>query len=132
MRLFVISVQIADADVRVLELTEGSYVVGSGTAADVVLPVEGIAERHLAIWLMEGGIQLEDLAGGVTVNGHAITARVEAECPVSVGLPGVTLLVEPLCVLEADPGVDKSADVTIPAVRNSCLKFRSMCTSRFP
>ncbi len=120
MKRFRVSVHSEEAAIQFLELSEGEYTFGTGELSNGVLRGEGIAERHVVVWLMEGRMQVEDLAGGVTVNGYAISERVEVEVPASVELPGVTLLVEEFA--EAGPVQDLSSDVTIPVPRNEHAK----------
>jgi serine/threonine protein kinase len=55
---------------------------------------EGVMGRHAWVWIAEGRLQVEDLAGGTLVNGHPITGRVEAEYPASVQVGELTLVVE--------------------------------------
>ncbi len=121
MKRFLVSVHVAEAEVQFLELSEGEYVLGSGEGSNVVLQAEGIAERHVAVWVSDGRMQVEGLVGGVTVNGYAISERVEVEIPASVELPGVTLVVKE--IMEAEPVgesvSDGSTDVTLPVVRKT-------------
>ena len=69
--------------------------LGTEEAPDVLtLQGDGVAARHAQVRIAAGRIQVEDLAGGTLVNGHAITGRVEAEYPASVQVGEVTLGVE--------------------------------------
>ena len=86
------------------------FVLGSEPAPDVLtVSGEGVAARHAWVWIAEGRMQVEDLAGGTLVNGHPIEGRVEVGYPASVQVGEVTLVVE---VKGAASGV--SAEVTIP------------------
>jgi serine/threonine protein kinase len=78
-----------------LESGETQFVLGTEQAADVWTIVgEGVAARHALVRVAADRIQIEDLAGGMLVNGHPITGRVEAEYPASVQVGEVTLVVE--------------------------------------
>ena len=78
-----------------LESGEAQFVLGTEEAPDVLtLQGDGVAARHAQVRIAAGRIQVEDLAGGTLVNGHAITGRVEAEYPASVQVGEVTLVVE--------------------------------------
>ena len=91
------------------ESQEAQFVLGSEKAPDVLtVSGEGIASRHAWLWIAEGRMQVEDLAGGTRVNGHPIEGRVEVEYPASVQVGEVTLVVE---VQDVASGI--SADVTI-------------------
>jgi serine/threonine protein kinase len=89
---------------------EAQFVLGTEDAPDVLTVAgEGVAARHAWVWIVEGRMQVEDLAGGTLVNGHPIEGRVEAEYPASIQVGEVTLVVE---VKEVVAG--GSVDVTIP------------------
>ena len=89
---------------------EAQFVLGTDEAADVLAVAgAGIAAKHAWVWIAEGRMQVEDLAGGTLVNGHPIEGRVEAEYPASVQVGEVTLLVEVKAVV-----VETSVAVTIP------------------
>ena len=52
---------------------EAQFVLGTEGAPDVLtVSGEGIAPRQAWVWIAEGGLQVEDLAGGTLVNGHPI------------------------------------------------------------
>ena len=88
--------------------------LGTEEAADVLrIQGEGIAPRHAWVWLEEERMEVEDLGGGMLVNGYAITGRVEVEYPLSVQVGEVTLVVEVKRALgEVVPVL--STEVTIP------------------
>ena len=89
---------------------EAQFVLGTEEAPDVLsVTGEGIAPRNAWVWIAEGRMQVEDLAGGTLVNGHPIAGRVEAEYPASVQVGDVTLVVEVKAVAS-----EQSVDVTIP------------------
>jgi len=89
---------------------EAQFVLGTEDAPDVLrVAGEGVAPRHAWVWIVDGRMQVEALAGGTLVNGHPIEGRVEAEYPASVQIGDMTLVVEVKEVL-----TDPSADVTIP------------------
>ena len=77
-----------------MEWTEGVYLVGSGAGVDVRLQTEGVAEYHVSVEVGSEQVRVEDLAGGVSVNGKAVSNRVEAEMPASIELFGTKLVVE--------------------------------------
>ena len=80
---------------RQFDSQEAQFVLGSEEASDVMtVSGEGIAPRHAWVWITEGRMQVEDLAGGTLVNRHPIEGRVEAEYPASVQVGAVTLVVE--------------------------------------
>ena len=89
---------------------EAQFVLGTEESPDVLTVAgEGIAPRNTWVWIAEGRMQVEDIAGGTLVNGHSIEGRVEAEYPASVQVGDVTLVVE-VKEVAAEPSVD----VTIP------------------
>jgi serine/threonine protein kinase/WD40 repeat protein len=74
---------------------EAQFVLGTQEASDVLrVSGEGVAPRHAWLWITEGRMHVEDIAGGTLVNGHPITGRVEAEYPASVQVGELTLVVE--------------------------------------
>ena len=82
---------------------EVQFVLGTEDApGTMTVSGEGVAPRHAWVWIAEGGMQVEDLAGGTLVNGHPIEGRVEAEYPASVQVGAVTLVVEVKPVLAGD------------------------------
>ena len=90
---------------------EAQFVLGTQEASDVLrVSGEGVAPRHAWLWIAEGRMQVEDLAGGTLVNGHPIEGRVEAEYPASIQIGEVTLVVEAKEQMAA--GI--SVEVTIP------------------
>jgi len=89
---------------------EAQFVLGTEEAPDVLsVSGEGIAPRHAWVRILEGGMQIEDLAGGTLVNGHPIERPVEVAYPASVQVGDVTLVVERRAF-----AADSSVDVTIP------------------
>ena len=89
---------------------EAQFVLGTEESPDVLTVAgEGIAPRNAWVWIAEGRMQVEDIAGGTLVNGHPIEGRVEAEYPASVQVGDVTLVVEVKEVAE-----EQSVDVTTP------------------
>ena len=76
------------------ELALGEYTVGSGEAVQIQLPFEGVAERHVALSVLENRFQVDSLVDGVRVNGHPVDQRVEVGFPGSVEFAGVTLILE--------------------------------------
>jgi predicted Ser/Thr protein kinase len=95
---------------------ESQFVVGTETASDVfTVHGDGIAPRHVWVWISETGLQVEDLAGGTLVNGHQITERVQVEAPASVQVGEVTLVIEVKAVQSvAVSPTPSSLDITIP------------------
>ena len=95
--------------------------IGSEEASDVwTVRGAGVAPRHASVWLVDGRMEVEDLAGGTLVNGQTITGRVGLECPASVQVGEITLVVE-LKAGEASavetgttPESDSRIAVTIP------------------
>ena len=78
-----------------VDSTETQFVIGTETGSDMfTVAAEGVMGRHAWVWIAEGRLQVEDLAGGTLVNGHPITGRVEAEYPASVQVGELTLVVE--------------------------------------
>jgi hypothetical protein len=60
-----------------LESGETQFVLGTEQAGDVwTIAGEGVAARHALVRVAAGRIQVEDLAGGMLVNGHPITGRI--------------------------------------------------------
>ena len=93
-----------------VESKEAQFVLGTEEAPDVLTVAgAGVAPRHAWVWIAEGRMQVEDLAGGTLVNGHPIEGRVEAEYPASVQVGSVTLVVEVKAV-----AAEHSVDVTTP------------------
>ncbi len=105
---------------------EAQFVLGTEESPDVLTVAgEGIAPRNTWVWIAEGRMQVEDIAGGTLVNGNPIEGRVEAEYPASVQVGEFVLVVEVKAVA-AEPSVDvtipqrtptktaSSTDVTIP------------------
>ena len=89
---------------------EAQFYLGTDEASDVVtVSGEGIAPRHAWVWISDGLMQVENLAGETFVNGHPIEGRVETVYPASVQVGEVTLLVE----LKREVP-DISINVTIP------------------
>ncbi len=97
-----------------IETTESQFVIGSEESSDVwKIEGEGIAPRHAWVWIAQQCMQVEDLAGGTLVNGHAIEGRVEVEYPASLQMGELTLVVD--VKIEEVPKVpEPSLAVTIP------------------
>ena len=92
-----------------LESGEAQFVLGTDKAAAVwQLPVDGVAARHVWVWIAGERMQVEDLGGGTLVNGHAIEGRVEVEHPVSVQVGEVTLVVEVKLEVAAEEAANPS------------------------
>jgi len=102
-----------------MDLPEGLHVVGSGTGADVLLKQQGVADRHLALRLKPERLQVEDLAGGVTVNGRPITEHPEVALPASIELKGVILKIEQ----HPEAVAHSPLDLTIPAQPTPKVSF---------
>ena len=83
---------------RILELSEGSFLVGSEESADLCVRSPGVAPRHLRLRLGAGVAEVELLAGaiGAFVNGSVLEGRRECASPVHVELGGACLEMEVL------------------------------------
>ena len=93
---------------------ETQFVLGTEEASDVLrVSGEGVAPRHAWLWIAEGRMQVEDLAGGTLVNGHPIGGLVEVEYPASVQVGDSTLVVE-LKSEGAEPSVDWTRSPGVP------------------
>ena len=78
-----------------VDTAESQFVIGTETAGDVfTIHGEGVMPRHAWVWISEAGLQVEDLGGGTVVNGYQITERVQVECPASVQVGDITLVIE--------------------------------------
>ncbi len=75
------------------ESGETEFVLGS-EAGDGVLCVVGLAPVHARVSIMEGRMEVEDLGGGVVVDGKAVQGRVGLGYPACVELGSVTLVIE--------------------------------------
>ena len=102
--------------ISTVDTGESQFVIGTETASDVfTVHGEGVTERHAWVWISEAGLQVEDLGGGTLVNGHEITERVQVECPASVQVGELTMVIEIKAVepVAASP-TPSSLDITIP------------------
>ncbi len=75
------------------ESGETEFVLGS-EAGDGVLCVVGLAPIHARVSIMAGRMEVEDLGGGVGVDGEAVQGRVGLGYPACIQLGAVTLVVE--------------------------------------
>ena len=80
---------------RVLE--DGTYIIGRGKAAKIILPYPEISERHALLVLRGGKAQLEDMhsANGTYVNGTPIQDLVELNGDAVVQIGACMLRVSP-------------------------------------
>ena len=84
-----------DGVITRVESGEAQLWLGAETGNDVFTFIgEGVAPRHAWIWIAEGAMQVEDLAGGTLVNGYPIHERVQVDYPASVQVGDCTLVVE--------------------------------------
>ena len=122
--------------ISTVDTGESQFVIGTETASDVfTVHGEGVTERHAWVWISEAGLQVEDLGGGTLVNGHEITERVQVECPASVQVGELTMVIEIKAVepVAASP-TPSSLDITIPqrAVTKSKVSMEVTIPQRMP
>ena len=102
--------------ISTVDTGESQFVIGTETASDVfTVHGDGVTGRHACVWISEAGLQVEDLGGRTLVNGYQISERVQVECPASVQVGDITLVIE---VKAVQPVVvsptPSSLDITIP------------------
>jgi serine/threonine protein kinase/WD40 repeat protein len=96
LRFWNVSVFGAVGMVRTLRLGEGSYVVGSDPDCDIAALGDGLAPRHAQLVLSGEAVLVEDLgtAAGTLLGGNRVEGRQEGDCPATLELGQVRLVVE--------------------------------------
>jgi serine/threonine protein kinase len=85
------------AQPRTLELSEDTWIIGSGSASDILsIEVPGVAFRHCKITLREHSLLVEDLDSptGTFVNGTQISGSTEMAYPVTLRMGAAELKLE--------------------------------------
>jgi serine/threonine protein kinase/WD40 repeat protein len=83
--------------VRRMESGETEVILGSGSDADVLrVEGEGVVARHARVQVTRHGLRIEDLAGGILLNGAPVSGEARADYPASVQIGDSTLVVERL------------------------------------
>ena len=102
--------------ISTVDTSESQFVIGTETANDVfTIHGDGVMPRHAWVWISEAGLQVEDLGGGTLVNGYQINELVQVECPASVQVGELTLVIEVKAVQPAAVSPSPSSlDITIP------------------
>ena len=96
LRFWNVSVFGAVGMVRTMRLGEGSYVVGSDPECDIAALGDGLAPRHALLVLSGEAVLVEDLgaAAGTLLGGTRVEGRQEGDCPATLELGQVRLVVE--------------------------------------
>jgi serine/threonine protein kinase len=115
MRCFRLTLHFASGDVQAAELVEGHYSVGSGAEDQIQLSGDGIGAAHVRLGLSGERLQVVPAFAGVAVNGDAIEELVEVGLPVSVELPGVTLVLEALAEVVDAQAVEAAPTLLMPS-----------------
>lgn len=79
-----------------LSLPNGTFLIGTDPACGIFLQIAGVAPMHAEIQLGGEELLVEDLGslGGTTVNGYAISGRVEVPFPARVQVGETVILLE--------------------------------------
>ena len=117
---------------RVLE--DGTYIIGRGKAAKIVLPYPEISERHALLVLRGEKAQLEDLhsANGTYVNGMPIQDLVELNGDAVVQIGDCMLRISPATSAMNESGSPSQSSVSSSSSHSSVSSHSSISSAPNP